>query len=287
MVTSEEIADVPLFASLTAADRQRLSRACADIRLAAGEYAVHEGEDRALFVVLDGRIEVVKVVDGIERVLGERVPGAIFGEVPITLGTSFPSGFRASEPSRVMHVDVNQYYAVAAAAPDVALQIGGLARERIGGLQGVAAEAPKPRAHLVGHRWDAACSDLRRFLDRNQITFEWITPDASDASTDWGGELPPDGDLPALRARGQTLVRPSLREVAELLGLQTSAAAEEYDTVIVGAGPAGLAAAVYGASEGLRTVVIEQEAPGGQAGSSSRIENYLGFPAGVSGDELS
>ena len=287
MVTSEEIADVPLFASLTAADRERLSRACADVRLAAGEYAVHEGEERALFVVLEGHIEVVKVVDGIERVLGERVPGAIFGEVPITLGTSFPSGFRAAVPSRVMHVDVTQYYAIAAAAPDVALQVGGLARERIGGLQGVAAEPPKPRAHLVGHRWDAACSDLRRFLDRNQITFEWITPDASDAAAGWGGELPPDGDLPALRAGGQTLVRPTLREVAELLGLQTSATAEEYDAVIVGAGPAGLAAAVYGASEGLRTIVIEQEAPGGQAGSSSRIENYLGFPAGVSGDELS
>jgi thioredoxin reductase (NADPH) len=77
MVTSEEIAHVPLFASLTAADRERLSRACADIRLAPGEYAVHEGEDRALFVVLEGRIEVVKLLDGIERVLGERVPGAI------------------------------------------------------------------------------------------------------------------------------------------------------------------------------------------------------------------
>jgi thioredoxin reductase (NADPH) len=287
MVTSEEIADVPLFASLTAADRERLSRACADIRLAAGEYAVHEGEDRALFVVLEGRIDVVKLVDGIERVLGERVPGAIFGEVPIALGTSFPSGFRAAEPSRVMHVDVNQYYAIAAAVPDVALKVGALARERIGGLQGVAAEPPKPRAYLLGHRWDAACSDLRRFLDRNQITFEWITPDASDAVADWGGELPPDSDLPALRAGGQTLVRPPLRAVAELLGLQTSASTAEYDAVIVGAGPAGLAAAVYGASEGLRTIVIEQEAPGGQAGSSSRIENYLGFPAGVSGDELS
>ena len=87
MVTPDEIAQVPLFASLSPGDRERLSRACADIRLAAGEYAVHEGEERALFVVLEGRIEVVKVVDGIERVLGERVPGAIFGEVPIALGT--------------------------------------------------------------------------------------------------------------------------------------------------------------------------------------------------------
>ena len=81
-------------------------------------------------------------------------------------------------------------------------------------------------------------------------------------------------------------MRPQLRRVAELLGIATEAAAAEYDTVIVGAGPAGLAAAVYGASEGLRTIVVEREAPGGQAGTSSRIENYLGFPSGVSGDEL-
>jgi thioredoxin reductase (NADPH) len=287
MVTSEEIAQVPLFASLSAAERERLSQGCADIRLAAGEYAVHEGEDRALFVVLEGRIEVVKDVDGIERVLGERVPGAIFGEVPITLGTAFPSGFRAAEPSRVMQIEVDRYYAIASAVPDVAVKVGALARERIGGLQGVAAEPPKPRAYLVGHRWDAACSDLRRFLDRNQITYEWITRDASDGAEAWDGDLPPDGDCPALRAGSETLVRPPLRAVAEVLGLQTRASAAEYDAIIVGAGPAGLAAAVYGASEGLRTIVIEREAPGGQAGSSSRIENYLGFPAGVSGDELS
>src|SRR5580765_7933116 len=136
MVTSEEIAKVPLFASLLAADRQRLSQGCADIRLGAGEHAVHEGEDRALFVVLEGRIEAVKVVDGIERVLGVRMPGAIFGEVPITLGTSFPSGFRAAQASRVMKVEAPLYYAIASAAPDVALQVGALARERIGGLQG-------------------------------------------------------------------------------------------------------------------------------------------------------
>ncbi len=85
---------------------------------------------------------------------------------------------------------------------------------------------------------------------------------------------------------GETVVRPQPRRVAELLGLATEPAAAGYDTVIVGAGPAGLAAAVYGASEGLRTIVVEREAPGGQAGSSSRIENYLGFPRGVSGEEL-
>ena len=102
-----------------------------------------------------------------------------------------------------------------------------------------------------------------------------------------GRPLPAEADWPAIRVvDGKTVVRPRLRRVAELLGLGTEANSAEYDTVIVGAGPAGLAAAVYGASEGLKTIVVEREAPGGQAGTSARIENYLGFPSGVSGDEL-
>jgi thioredoxin reductase (NADPH) len=286
MVTTDEIAEVPLFAALSATDRERLSRTSADISLAAGEYAVNEGDERALFVVLEGSIEVVKRVDGIERVLGERLPGAIFGEVPIALGMPFPSGFRAAAASRIMRVEAQEYHAVAAAAPEVAVSIGALARERVGGLQGIAAEPPQPRAVVVGRRLDAASAELRRFLDRNQITFEWFTPDDPDAPERWG-VLPPDGDCPAVRLPdGTTLARPRLREVADLVGLQTRPSAGEYDTIVIGAGPAGLAAAVYGASEGLRTLVIEREAPGGQAGTSSRIENYLGFPSGVSGGEL-
>ena len=104
----------------------------------------------------------------------------------------------------------------------------------------------------------------------------------------WSDALPAEGDYPTIRVvNGKTVVRPQLRRVAELLDIATEPAAAEYDTVIVGAGPAGLAAAVYGASEGLLAIAVEREAPGGQAGTSSRIENYLGFPSGVSGDELS
>jgi thioredoxin reductase (NADPH) len=99
--------------------------------------------------------------------------------------------------------------------------------------------------------------------------------------------LPAEGDRPAIRViGGKTVVQPGMRRVAELLGLGTEPEGAEYDVVVVGAGPAGLAAAVYGASEGLTTIVVEREAPGGQAGGSSRIENYLGFPSGVSGGEL-
>ncbi|HZO35846.1 MAG TPA: FAD-dependent oxidoreductase [Solirubrobacteraceae bacterium] len=289
-MTSDDIRSVGIFAALGLEECERLSRAAADIALMPGEYAVHEGADRALFAVLEGRIEAVKVVDGIGRVVGERHAGDIFGEVPIVLGTVFPVGFRAAEGSRIMRVEANDYHAVAAVHPAVVKEVGRLASHRISGsrgLQGLAAEPPPPRAIVLGHRWDSSCAELRRFLDRNQITYRWVTPDAPDAAQQWGGPLPSAGDSPAIRViDGKTVVRPQPRRVAELLGVDTEPATAEYDTVIVGAGPAGLAAAVYGASEGLRTIVIEREAPGGQAGTSSRIENYLGFPSGVSGDEL-
>jgi thioredoxin reductase (NADPH) len=291
MVTADEIAGVTIFAALGPTERERLSRVAADISLSPGEYAANEGDERALYGLLEGRIEVVKLVDGIERVLGERHPGDLIGEVPITLGTVFPVGFRAAERSRVMRVGAEDYHDVAAAAPYVGQEVAKLAAHRIGGssgLQGIAAEPPPPRAIVVGQRWDASCAELRRFLDRNQVSFRWLTPDAPDAAEQWGGPLPAEEDCPTIRVvDGKTVVRPQLRRVAELLGLATEAVASEYDAVVIGGGPAGLAAAVYGASEGLHTVVIEREAPGGQAGASSRIENYLGFPSGVSGDELS
>ena len=291
MVTREEIGQFELFAGLDPDDCERLCRVAADISLGPGEFAVHEGDERALFGVLAGRIEAVMLVDGIERVVGERRPGDIFGEVSITLGSRHPAGFRASEASRVFRIEPNDYHAVAAVAPEVGARVGALASNRISGPRGLQARVLEPAPYLalvLGHRWDASCGELRRFLHRNQIRFRWLQPDVAADAADWGGALPAEGDYPVIRVvNGKTVVRPQLRRVAELLDIATEPAAAEYDTVIVGAGPAGLAAAVYGASEGLRTIVAEREAPGGQAGTSSRIENYLGFPSGVSGDELS
>jgi len=288
-LTPEEIGRVGLFAGLDEAQLEQLSRAAADVSLVTGEYAAHEGADRALFAVIEGKIEPVRLVDGIERVLGVRNPGEIFGEVPIQLGTVFPVGFRAAEPSRVMRLEPRDYHAIAALVPEVGEGVGRLAAHRMSGprgLQGIAAPPP-PRAIVMGHRMDPACAELRRFLDRNNVSFKWATPEDDDAHEVWEGGLPQEADLPAVRLLdGKTVVRPRLRRVAELLDLGTEPLAAEYDTVIVGGGPAGLAAAVYGASEGLRTAVVEREAPGGQAGTSSRIENYLGFPSGVSGAEL-
>jgi thioredoxin reductase (NADPH) len=113
MLNVDDIRSIPLFAALADADLDRLAQTSADLHLKAGEYAVHEGAERALYAVLAGKIEVVKMVDGIERTLGYRAPGAIFGEVPLTFGTVFPGAYRAAEPSRVLRVDPKDYYAVA------------------------------------------------------------------------------------------------------------------------------------------------------------------------------
>jgi len=287
MLTPDEIRAVPLFASLSDASLDRLVRTSADIRLNAGEYAVHEGGERALYAVLSGKIEVVKLFDGVERTLGWRLPGTIFGEVPLAFATPFPGGYRAAEPSRVMRVEPHHYFAVASSAPEVAEKVGALARERIGGLQGIAMEPPKAQITVYGERWDPACSEVRRFLSRNQIVHDWLSPDTPDLRRAWTGAIPQATECPVVQLPdGTRLHKPTLRDLAEHVGLQTRPRQDDYDTLIIGGGPAGLAAAVYGASEGLRTLVIEREAPGGQAGTSSRIENYLGFPNGVSGDEL-
>lgn len=288
MLTIEDVRAIPLFSTLAVPELERLARTSADLHLCAGEFAAHAGgEERALFAVLAGKLEVVRLFDGVERTLGWRVPGTIFGELPIALGTPLYGSYRASEPSRVMRVDIREYYAIAAVSPEISLKVAALARERIGGMQGIEAEARKPRVTMVGHRWDNACAELRQFLARNQISHDWMTPDAPDLPTRWPGARPADEDCPVLKlADGTLLSRPATRDLAQRLGLQTSARRSEYDTIVIGGGPAGLAAAVYGASEGLRTLVVEREAPGGQAGTSSRIENYLGFPNGVSGEEL-
>src|SRR5438874_3779891 len=189
MVTADEIGGIKVFSALDHGDRERLARAAADISLVPGEYAAHEGGERALFALLEGRIEAVKLVDGVERVVGERRPGDIFGEVPITLGTVFPVGFRAAERSRVMRVEPHDYHAVAAVAPDVGKEVGRLASNRIsgsGGLQGIAAESRPPRAVVIGDRWDPSFAELRQFLDRNQISFKGLTADAPNALEEWG-----------------------------------------------------------------------------------------------------
>ena len=136
---------------------------------------------------------------------------------------------------------------------------------------------------LVADRWGADGHRLRDFLSRNQIPYQFLDVERDDDARRLAG----DGPLPlVVTTSGERLENPSNADVAAAAGLQHEAARDFYDLAIIGGGPAGLASAVYGASEGLSTVLIEREAPGGQAGTSSRIENYLGFPSGLSGADL-
>jgi thioredoxin reductase (NADPH) len=151
------------------------------------------------------------------------------------------------------------------------------------------AGAPEPsdRIQVVGHRWSRESHDVRDFLARNQVPYRWLDVERDDEAHRLVAAADGQPALPlVLLPDGGVLHGPSVSELAERAGVLRRAELPFYDLVIVGGGPAGLAAAVYGASEGLQTALVEREAPGGQAGQSSRIENYLGFPVGLSGSDL-
>ena len=144
-----------------------------------------------------------------------------------------------------------------------------------------------PEVKVVGHRWSAASSDIREFLARNQVPYRWYLADSPEGGRLLNAAEADPRTLPVvITPEGITLVAPSNADLAGHVGLTTAPAEQFYDLVVIGGGPAGLGSAVYGASEGLRTVLVERTATGGQAGQSSRIENYLGFPDGVSGGQL-
>jgi thioredoxin reductase (NADPH) len=148
-------------------------------------------------------------------------------------------------------------------------------------------DRPVTDVRLVGHRWSARSTALRDFLARNMVPYRWYLADEPEGARLLAAAGVDAADVPVVvTTEGKTLVRPSESELASHVGLTTTPAADFYDLIVVGGGPAGLGAAVYGASEGLRTVLVERLATGGQAGQSSRIENYLGFPDGVSGAQL-
>src|SRR5215469_6507471 len=146
---------------------------------------------------------------------------------------------------------------------------------------------PVPELKVVGHRWSARSSEVREFLARNQVPYRWYAAAAPEGRRLLEAAQADDLRIPVvITATGEVLIEPSEAELADRAGLATTPSANFYDLVVVGGGPAGLGSAVYGASEGLRTLMVERIATGGQAGQSSRIENYLGFPDGVSGAQL-
>ena len=143
---------------------------------------------------------------------------------------------------------------------------------------------PYDGIRVIGAAWSPQSFATKQWLARNGVPYEWVDIDNDASMRELVGDT---AELPVvLLPDGTSLPRPTTAELAERIGLSTRASRPFYDVVIVGGGPAGLAAAVYGASEGLSTLIVEQDAPGGQAGTSSQIENYLGFPSGVSGGDL-
>jgi thioredoxin reductase (NADPH) len=288
MILADELAPLPIFADLDAETLARVAHHAADVRARDGEYLVHEGEICNFYVLLSGRLELTKRLANIERIVGIReTPGDYFGEVPLMLGTVTICNLRAIAPSRLMSIEAQEFRHLFRSAPAFAARVAASSQERLAGIQEMAAEQREAAAIVVGREHDRACHDVRDFLARNHISFEYLDIGDPLAARSIPHFERYANSCPLVKVDdGPVLVEPTMRELADAFGLPTKPRAPLYDVAIVGGGPAGLAAAVYGASEGLRTILFEREAPGGQAGTSSRIENYLGFPTGLSGDDL-
>jgi thioredoxin reductase (NADPH) len=274
MITSAELEKIPLFAGVEEEERQRLARRAADIHLEPGEWLVREGEEPRFFVVLAGELEAVKDIIGQHRVLGRSVAGEFSGETPIFMGTANIVSVRAVTRCRVARFDRQQLQELVRDSPSAGEIIFSTMTTRLATAQNIARDTPSARVHILGSKYDQTCRAIRAFLSANRIQYDY----------DWRPDEP--GTLPSVSVEGTPLENPTVRRVAEALGFQTVPKHAHYDIIIAGAGPAGMAAAVSSASEGLKVLLVERFAAGGQAGTSSRIENYLGFPAGISGDEL-
>ena len=280
MITAELLRRIPLFESVPAAERESIAARAADIHLRPHEWLIQEGELPSFFFLLEGGMAVSKLVGGTEKVIGQYGPGEFFGEVSLLLGAPAIASLQAVEASRVGRLDPADFRELVAGCPFLSARLMATMATRVERLQQLQANTPVAGVTLIGHRYDIDCHALRDFLARNHVTYRFEDirgQGVHDANARFPVLVLPDGER---------LVTPTFRAVASALGLTTEPGAGVYDVVVVGGGPAGLGAAVYGASEGLRTLLVERHAPGGQAGTSSRIENYLGFPTGISGQEL-
>jgi thioredoxin reductase (NADPH) len=289
MIEAQDLAQLELFSEVEPQIVARLAGLAADVRVQAGEYVVTENESTSFYVLLSGKLEVTKRAGERETVLAVReTPGDYFGELPLLVGALSFANLRAATAARMARIEPHEFHWLVSQHPSFAARVMRTMSERVAGVQQAVLEAPFASAVVIGRRWDRSCHDLRDFLSRNHVVHEYCELDDPcarkfvPALDDYLDRCP----IVKVCESGRVLAQPSLRDLAGAVGLRTAPAHDEYDLAIVGGGPAGLAAAVYGASEGLSTVLFEREAPGGQAGTSSRIENYLGFPNGLSGDDL-
>ena len=253
--------------------------------VAAGDYLYQEGDATYdFYVILAGVVEIVVRSDGEERVITRQGPGHFLGELNLLTGQRVYLSARVVEAGSVIAVPREVLQHLIATRPSLSDTILAAFLARRSALMSGASTAIR----LLGSRFSPEALRLREFLARNRIPHEWLDPDR-DAVVEQilRAFALTTAELPIVIASGLVLRRPTPGGLAEYLGLTIDSLPERcFDLVVVGAGPAGLAAAVYGASEGLHTLVLEMAAVGGQAGGSSRIENYLGFPTGISGGDL-
>jgi thioredoxin reductase (NADPH) len=286
MIVAAELQSLPIFGCLDEAERQRFAERAADVRLVDGDWLIREGEVPYFFILLEGELQLRKDILGKPKDLLAYKPGVFFGEVPILLGAPSFASVQAKSSARVARFDAQLLFELIQTSPASSALILKTMTDRLMTVQKFASEMPSSRVLMVGTQYDSDCRDIRVFLSANRIPYEWVD-----------AEREPER-IPACMAggyAGPTVIvdheycveTPTVRSVAEALGIRTTPRYEEYEIVIAGAGPAGLAAGVYGASEGLKVLMVEKSAAGGQAGTSSRIENYLGFPNGISGEDLS
>jgi thioredoxin reductase (NADPH) len=284
MITADLLTRISLFAKVPENERASLAARAADLHLRQDEWLLVEGQAPAFFGLLEGRIDVYKSVGGRDQRIKSYAPGDYFGEVPLLLGSASLASVRAAEPARLMRLEPADFLHLVSHCPVLSSEITKTMATRVGQLSQLTVDSPAAVVTVIGHAQDPACYDMREFLSRNRIGFTWQQPGIGSGGS--GNGVKAGGPVVVL-ADGQRLESPTIRVLAKAVELQTEPKHDAYDLAIVGGGPAGLASAVYGASEGLRTLLVERTACGGQAGTSSRIENYLGFPGGLTGDELS
>jgi thioredoxin reductase (NADPH) len=285
MITAAELLQIPVFAGMGEFECKRFAQKAADIRVEAGDWVIREGEDPRFFVVLEGLLQAVKDIVGQRRELDQVKAGDFFGEIPILLGTANLVSVQALTRCRLARFDRQQLQELIRASVSSGATIFQTMTDRLSAVQQYAEDTPSSRVLLIGSPYDAECRAIRSFLSANRVQYEWVDRELEPSRA--SSCVPAGHDGVAIVVDGaKCLLSPTVRTVAEALGLQTTPRGDRYDVVIAGAGPAGMAAGVYGASEGLRVLMVERSAAGGQAGTSSRIENYLGFPSGISGDEL-
>ncbi len=277
--------DSETFPTLTDADMAVMAELGTRRPVAKGEYLYRQGDvTYDFYVVVTGTIEVVAHDGAEEQIVAQHGPGKFLGELNLLTGMRVFVSARVVEPGEVIVIPRDRLRRLIATSPGLGDTILAAFMAR----RSVLLAGASATTRIIGSRFSPESLQVREFLARSGIPYEWLDPDHDpDVETVLEQFGIDPGELPVVISSGVVLRHPTPGALAEYLGLTLDSLPSRcFDLVIVGGGPAGLSAAVYGASEGLRTLGLEKTGIGGQAGSSSRIENYLGFPTGISGGDL-